>query len=198
MKKIICYFRGHKWSQWYPWTEFCVHYRYCSVCGKAQLGSILGGIRDMTPKEKHVQRSNMNRLPDEGSVSMWSERINNMEKRGMRLAAFVVFLFIVAFSSLGVAGQYIWYENRVLFWVVVISVPLAFLLKRKVNSMEREVEHLKTLDAEDYDKPPVLFSYLSVDELLKMKDVWKSNKRVVTMIDGIIEERKKGEKEFEG
>jgi len=62
MKKIICYFRGHKWSQWYPWITFGKHYRYCSVCGKAQLGDMLLGVRDMTPEEMHGQRSNMSRL----------------------------------------------------------------------------------------------------------------------------------------
>jgi len=62
VKKIICYFRGHSWSQWYPWLTFGKHYRYCSVCGKQQLGSVLTGIRDMTPEEMHGQRSNMSRF----------------------------------------------------------------------------------------------------------------------------------------
>lgn len=75
---------------------------------------------------------------------MSSERIMKIDRRGERLASFVVFLFIVAFISVAAAGVYLWDEIRILFWLLVTSVPLAFLLKRKVdNIMEREVRDAK-------------------------------------------------------
>jgi len=136
-------------------------------------------------------------MPSERIVEMekrvveMEELIMRMEKRTKYLAVFFVVLCIVAFSLVVSTSQYLWDENRFLFLGVVISVPSAFFLKRQLDSMEKELEHLKTLDPEDYYKPPVMWSHFSVDELLKMKDQYKSNKRVVFMINGVIEKREK-------
>lgn len=146
---------------------------------------------------------------------MWSERIMKIDKRGERLAAFVIFLFVVAFGSVGAAGQYLWYENRPLFWVVIISVPLAFLLKRKLNSMEREMERLKTLEAEEYSKEydkglaglkkngeemakeetDSLVKAMSTEDLLAFKAKYHDNQSIQKIINGILDERGEATKE---
>jgi hypothetical protein len=36
MKKIICFMKGHRWSQWYNWVTNDKQYRYCARCGEIE------------------------------------------------------------------------------------------------------------------------------------------------------------------
>lgn len=141
----------------------------------------------------------MSGLTAQNSVSLWSKWNDRMEKRVNRLGWFVIFLFVVAFGSVLATGIYLWDRIPILFWFLVISVPLAFLLKKKVNSMEkrwkeerqRRIEHLNSSDGKVEDTLSSLtFKAKSTEELLKLEKTYKDAPAVLALIDDILEERR--------
>ena len=69
------------------------------------------------------------------------------------LGWFTVALFIIGFGGLIAIGRSIWYENKILFLTVAISLPLAFFLYKKVNEMDRELKRKEGEEAqEEYEK----------------------------------------------
>jgi len=129
----------------------------------------------------------------------WSRWEARMEKRVNRLEGFLLYLILVAFGAVILTGAYLWVRDRFLFWWLIISVPLAFLLKKKLDGMVKRLHEerrmqMKRCNSSDGKVEDDVYSQrfraMSNEELLKLERKYKDTPDALALIDDILEERR--------